>query len=90
MLNMYSSFIRRKLINVEAEAVEKSAEGMPTALRAFFFPEKAQKCLLLCVHFQPEKRFFLLLLKSAEMPTALREFSWALFQPEKAHKSVLP
>jgi hypothetical protein len=23
------------------------------------------------------------------MPTALREFSWALFQPEKAHKSVL-
>jgi hypothetical protein len=55
---MYSSFIRRKLINVEAEAVEKSAEGMPTALRAFFSLKKRRNAYCFAFIFNLKSAFF--------------------------------
>jgi hypothetical protein len=61
-----------------------------TALRAFFSLKKRRNAYCYALIRNPKKRFFLLLLKSAEMRTSLCSFSWALFQPEKAQKSVLP
>jgi hypothetical protein len=59
---------------------------MRTALRAFF--EKAQKYVLLGLHFQPEKGLFSSAIEKRRNAYFLALFSCGKFIPEKSWKSV--